>query len=263
MARALTEVGFYGKLPCRGDFLQRRAPQDFVDVWDAWLQQSLHESRQQLQASWLETYLTGPVWRFVLAPGVCGERAYAGVLVPSVDRVGRYFPLTLIATLDANDCLIEIACGSKDWFAAAESLVLDAIQAEALDFDTFDEHVALLRERLDTDGADESSRVASLLRASEFPGGADRWHLPIAATGSFQSAVNAFAYGEMARVLQPLALWWTEGSNAVAPSWLSTRGLPEPRAFVAMLDGNWVGAEWSSPDRTGAGRASALFTERS
>ena len=32
MTRALTEVGFYGKLPCRGDFLQRRVPADFVDA---------------------------------------------------------------------------------------------------------------------------------------------------------------------------------------------------------------------------------------
>src|SRR5262249_51991550 len=97
VSRPLVNVGFYGKLPCRGDFLQRRAPQDFVDVWDAWLQEGLHESRQRLQEAWLNTYLTGRVWRFVLSAGVCGSGVYAGVLVPSVDRVGRYFPLTLIA----------------------------------------------------------------------------------------------------------------------------------------------------------------------
>ena len=90
----LTEVGFYGKLPCRGDFLQRRVSQDFVDVWDAWLQESLHETRKRLDEAWLNTYLTGPVWRFGLSAGVCGEHTYIGILVPSVDRVGRYFPLT-------------------------------------------------------------------------------------------------------------------------------------------------------------------------
>lgn len=244
MNRPLTEVGFYGKLPCRGDFLQRRAPQDFVDVWDAWLQECIHESRQRLQDSWLETYLTGPVWRFVFGPGVCGEGAYAGILVPSVDRVGRYFPLTVIAQLDANDCPLSIACDSAPWFEAAESLVLDALEAEALDFDTFDEQIALLRERLDVASAIESARLFGILRNSEFPGGPSRWHLPLGTTGSIQGAVNAFAYREMARAAQPLALWWTLGSSALSPSFLATRGLPEARAFVAMLSGNWAGADW-------------------
>ena len=54
-------VGFYGKLPCRGDFLQRRVAAEFVDPWDRWLQESLTESRLQLQECWLETYLTSPV----------------------------------------------------------------------------------------------------------------------------------------------------------------------------------------------------------
>ena len=101
MSRPLVNVGFYGKLPCRGDFLQRRAPQDFVDAWDAWLQEGLHESRLRLQDAWLESYLTGPVWRFVFGAGVCGDAAYAGVLVPSGDRGGRFFPLTVFAQLTA------------------------------------------------------------------------------------------------------------------------------------------------------------------
>lgn len=246
MKRPLTEVGFYGKLPCRGDFLQRRAPQDFVDAWDAWLQACIHESRQSLQDAWLNTYLTGPVWRFALSSGACGEGAYAGILVPSVDRVGRYFPLTVIAQLAADDCPLAIACESPEWFDSAESLVLDALQAEALDFDTFDEQVALLRERLDGARASEASRLMASVRNSDFPGRVSRWHVPLGGVTSLQSAVNALAYREMSRALQPLALWWTQGSGALAPSWLSTSGLPEPRTFVAMLTGNWASADWTT-----------------
>jgi len=216
MTRALTEVGFYGKLPCRGDFLQRRVPADFVDAWDAWLQQSLLESQQTLQGAWLDTYLAAPVWRFMLAARVCGDGTYAGILVPSVDRVGRYFPLTVIAKLESDDCPLDFACTNAGWFAAAEALVLDAIAADALDFDTFDEQVALLRTRID------------------FP-----------ALESLQSAVNAFAFREMTRALQPFALWWTQGSDALSPTWISTRGLPDFQAFVPMLSGNWAGADGS------------------
>jgi type VI secretion system protein ImpM len=213
MTRALTEVGFYGKLPCRGDFLHRRVPADFVDAWDAWLQKSLHESQRTLQGAWLDSYLTGPVWRFVLAAGVCGDGAYAGILVPSVDRVGRYFPLTVIAKLEADDCLLDIACGDSDWLAAAELLVIDAIAAEALDFDAFDEQVALLRDRISFDA-------------------------PL----SLQGAVNAFAWPQMARTLQPLALWWSSGSAGSTLRWSITQGLPEPQAFAPMLSGEWGGA---------------------
>jgi type VI secretion system protein ImpM len=246
VTRPLTEVGFYGKLPCRGDFLQRRAPQSFVDVWDTWLQECLHASRERLQDTWLEIYLTAPVWRFVADSGVCGEGAYAGILVPSVDRVGRYFPLTVIAQLDAGDCPLAMACGNKDWFEAAESLVLEALDAPALDFDSFDERIALLRERLDVGSLDESSRLAGLLRDSEFPAVFARWQLPLVCADSLQSAMNAFAYREMSRVLAPLAFWWTEGSSVLAPTSLATRGLPQASSFVAMLTGHWASADWAS-----------------
>ena len=90
------EVGIYGKLPSHGDFLRRRVPDDFVGVWDAWLQASIAASRSDLGSEWLNLYLTSPAWRFCCDAGVCGANACAGVMVPSVDRVGRYFPLTLV-----------------------------------------------------------------------------------------------------------------------------------------------------------------------
>jgi type VI secretion system protein ImpM len=246
VSQPLISVGFYGKLPCRGDFLQRRAPQDFVDAWDAWLQESLHESRLRLQDGWLDSYLTGPVWRFVLSAGVCGSGAYAGVLVPSVDRVGRYFPLTVIAQLTAEECPLDVACGMSGWFESAEALAIEAVSAEALDFDSFDEHIALLRERLDPDAAAQSAQLTQMFRDDRFAVEANRWQVPLGTVDSLQGAVNAYAWREMNRTLQPLALWWTQGSAAVAPSWLATRGLPDARASVAMLTGEWARAEWAT-----------------
>jgi serine/threonine protein phosphatase PrpC len=40
--------------------------------------------------------------------------------------------------------------------------------------------------------------------------------------------------------------WWTSGSASVQPSWLITRGLPEPQAFSAMLSGAWDEWPWQS-----------------
>jgi type VI secretion system protein ImpM len=90
-------AGLFGKLPARGDFVRSGLPGHFVAPWDAWLQLGLAASRERLGAEWLPAWLEAPVWRFALAPGLCGADAALGVMLPSVDRVGRYFPLTLVA----------------------------------------------------------------------------------------------------------------------------------------------------------------------
>ncbi len=90
---------WYGKLPALGDFASRRLPPAFLADWDAWLQRGMAYSQQHLGSEWLDTYLTSNVWRFILAPGTLDSSTWAGIVLPSVDRVGRYFPLTICAAL--------------------------------------------------------------------------------------------------------------------------------------------------------------------
>src|SRR5574337_1028442 len=94
-------AGWHGKLPALGDFASRRLDAGFVEPWDAWLSHGLARLRQQ--PGWPGAYLASPSWRFVLLPGVlpgaAGEGCWAGVLMPSVDRVGRYYPLTIALAL--------------------------------------------------------------------------------------------------------------------------------------------------------------------
>ena len=96
----MADCGFYGKLPSQGDFVSRRLPWEFTSGWDDWLQQGLHASRVALGERWLALYLSAPVWRFQLAAGACGPQGWRGFFFASVDRVGRYFPLT-VAVADA------------------------------------------------------------------------------------------------------------------------------------------------------------------
>src|SRR5262245_48363546 len=91
--------GWYGKLPSLGDFAQRRLPPDFVEAWDQWLAHELAAWQGADPAGWLERYLASTSWRFLLLPGSVpgwpSSDTVAGVLMPSVDSVGRYFPFTL------------------------------------------------------------------------------------------------------------------------------------------------------------------------
>jgi type VI secretion system protein ImpM len=213
-------VGLYGKLPCRGDFLQRRVPLEFVEPWDTWLQQCLTQSKQQLQERWLDAYLVGPVWRFALAPGVCGEGACAGVLLPSVDLVGRYFPLTIVARWEAPLSPLMVACSQDSWFELVQTLSLEALEAPVLDFDDFDRRVAAL---------------------------SAQWYVPAASGRSVQSALSIVAFQALERTLHPVSLWWTEGSNDLDPSVLCLSGLPDPASFAAMLSGQAANGAESAP----------------
>src|SRR6185436_4475037 len=82
--------GLYGKLPARGDFMSRRLDADFIAGWDEWLQRVMRESREALGERWLECFLSAPVWRFVLPAGMYSKPGWVGIMLPSVDRVGRY-----------------------------------------------------------------------------------------------------------------------------------------------------------------------------
>lgn len=95
MTRVL--VGFHGKLPCAGDFVQRRLPAGFVDRWDTGMQAALGGVAETLGEGWKDHFAAAPSWRFTLAAHVCGPLAWAGVVASSQDRVGRSFPLMLAA----------------------------------------------------------------------------------------------------------------------------------------------------------------------
>ena len=130
-------LGFFGKLPARGDFVTRRLTRDFTDPWDGWLQDAIAMSAQQLGADWLDTYLTAPIWRFLLSAGVCGRLPMLGVMMPSVDRVGRYFPLTLAVTIADSAMPARAMLTAASWFDEVEQLALSALEDDA-DLDRID-----------------------------------------------------------------------------------------------------------------------------
>ena len=126
-------VGFYGKLPMLGDFVRRHVSDRTVVAWDAWLQQALAASRDRLGDGWLDLYLTAPMWRFFVQPGVLDEQPVAGVLFPSVDRVGRHFPFTVFARLPRRCVGLVVADRCAAWFERVEDLVLAHFEDDTRD----------------------------------------------------------------------------------------------------------------------------------
>ena len=132
MASSTSIPGWYGKLPTIGDFASRRLAADFIEPWDTWLAEGLAAQREDLGDAWLAAYLASPTWRFVLMSdvleGLSPPRALAGVLMPSVDRVGRYFPLTLVADLADVPGSAAAVESLLAWLHRLEDVALDALQ---------------------------------------------------------------------------------------------------------------------------------------
>lgn len=249
MTSSALEVGFYGKLPSHGDFLRRRVPDAFVAVWDGWLRECFAASREALGTRWLDVYLTSPAWRFAAAAGVFGEQPVLGVMVPSVDRVGRYFHLAVVAALPAGVEVVRAARVAEPFFAAAERLLVETLASTQVDFGAFDRDVLNLATRLDAcdlpGGAALDPAAAQVL--ADFAGEAC-WQMPLDDVSRLAQVFEQIFARRAADLYAPIVVWWTSGSADVEPSCLIGRGLPPVDRFAALLDGAWVG--WTPIGRT-------------
>ncbi len=120
-------IGFYGKLPVRGEFLRYGLPNNCVDMLDNWGCASLAARRDELGHNWIKFWLEAPVWRFCLAPRLCGKASLIGTYMPSMDKAEHYFPLILLAGAKTKEPL---NVGAK-WLEVAEQAGLSAIAANA------------------------------------------------------------------------------------------------------------------------------------
>lgn len=123
--------GAYGKIPALGDFFRTTPPPGFVEAWDPWVQARLLDVQHELGAPWREAYLGAPIWRFTLSAGLAGPSPILGVFMPSVDRVGRDFPLTLMAP--AKGGAFGLHAAAEAAFAALEECALAMLGDESVD----------------------------------------------------------------------------------------------------------------------------------
>jgi type VI secretion system protein ImpM len=250
------EVGLYGKLPTHGDFLRRRVADDFIAAWDPWLQSCIAESRAVLGEQWLSVYLTSPVWRFALGPRVCGAAPAAGLLVPSVDRVGRYFPLTLVWPTPITLSTLEVAIHFQHGFECAERLLLDTLALEHFEFADFDQRVMELADKFGPVPQPGTLRMTKESATAVVLSNARPWYIPLQQMSALYAPALQLLGSHLDARPDTGGMWWTDGSAVIAPNWLMTRGLPDPRSYTAMLDGEWAAAGWnvaeaeSEPGRT-------------
>lgn len=233
--------GFYGKVPSLGDFVLRRLPRPFLDTWDKWLQSAMTMSREQLGENWLDVYLTSPIWRFGLSAGLCGDQAWAGVLMPSVDKVGRYYPLTIAAPLqDSQSLQLLFGNDGNAWFETLEQLALSCLD-DGAGIDWFDEQL----QAHPTPFYKPTVIVSQQAAGAEAPQGKFACHLGMKTLEQANAALLDLNAGLMNHFMPQHSLWSTSGSDRIGPSLLVCDGLPPIDAFAALLAGDWANRGWS------------------
>ena len=230
-------IGFYGKLPSHGDFVSRRLPRSFIEPWDQWLQGGLAASREQLGSDWLNQFLISPIWQFALTPGLCGSDAWAGVMMPSVDRVGRYFPLTLVAKVTGCSLsrLFEPDCG---WFSQLSELALSSLDYD-FDLQAFEDRLqnVVWRDCLAGEIGVETNRTQS---------GSERlaFNFELDSDRDTPLAFETLSERLNQRFLSHCSYWRSMATEDAKPSLLLCEGMPPFDAYVGFLNGQWPQRGW-------------------
>ena len=236
--RGSGETGFYGKMPDQGDFVGRRLGSAFVQPRDAWLQGCMTHCRAALASDWDRLYRDAPVWRFLLAPGVCGSSAWAGLVQPSVDRVGRYFPLTVAAELPSDVEVLDTMIRAGAWYDAIERIAAAAfdnqITVEGLDERLagagFPQAAIVCADAAD-DTLPSAERSVEALRVG-CPTGCDLGH---ARTALREDQIN---------VGHSHCVWFNASPADLERVVLVIRTVPQCALSQALFDGRWAQHGW-------------------
>jgi len=229
----------FGKLPQRRDFISHGMPKALLNAWEEWLEQAVAHSRKALGEGFDDRYMVMPAWRFWFGRAVFGVSA-CGVLIPSVDGVGRKFPLTLFALAPEGHSLDALFDPMETVFSAMEARLLDALSADT-------------GARFDVAEVLDDLPQPPMHAEGEAPAGSAEREADDAAPAIgrlLQEACRA----DHRRLAEGASYFWTAGhADAAAPAWFSCSGLPQPHVFAAMLDGKAPDRAPADGGGTGAG----------
>jgi len=217
--------GLYGKLPAKRDFVAVSVPRRFIRVWEPWVERGMAESRAHVcEAEWKRAFSSAPIWRFWLGPSLCGE-AIIGAVMPSMDSLGRLFPLTLIGVAEKDEALAPPDIERRDpWFERVEGFLLSTLDWQA-SFERTLEALASL---------DGSLAQAEVSRQGDTGGTVG----PAAVGGGWFSlglSIAALHRKRSNSLPAKATYWWTLGGDSREPLAWTQDSMPDPAVFGDMM----------------------------
>lgn len=230
--------GLFGKLQSKRDFVAVATPRTFLAVWEPWLQGGISASRMRLGEKWQEAFLTAPIWRFWLGADLCGTTAM-GAIMPSMDGVGRYFPLTLVGFAEEYESLSPPELEPSDsWFSEIEEFLFSTLETER-PFEAVTQALGQLPSApAQTPVADNSVVLLAPIKGSA-----------ALAREGFAAAFARARASDHRNAYAAMSFWWTAGGPGYEPRALAVPRMPDPHLFTEMLTGDFGSA--GSEDRVG------------
>ncbi len=148
--------------------------------------------------------------------------------MPSVDRVGRYFPLSIVSPVSKGASALSFAISAARWFDAAERILLTVLSESEPDLNVFDRQVLELTQNLvDLDCLQRPPAQKS--DAGEY------WKLEVPGDSSAGLAMCSLAGGIIVDHVGPTSWWWTLDRETGSATYVAVRNLPSPVAYATLL----------------------------
>ena len=223
------KCGIFGKLPAKRDFVAHNLPRQFLSFWETWLQSAVSASHTQLGDQWHEAFLSAPIWRFWIGARICGTSA-AGALMPSVDRVGRYFPLSVCACAPEGARIDPpVVDPMEEWFLPVEDALLRALD------ESFTGEAGDLVEGLDfpplAAGLAPESDRASIVSGN----------LLVWSGSDCRETLRMIRIEDIDTLYATRSYWWTNGGRTHPSQIVIAANMPDPFHFSAFLTGKFGG----------------------
>jgi type VI secretion system protein ImpM len=217
--------GLFGKLPQKRDFVALGIPHSILHPYETWLQSAVAASRNELGRGWEEHFLVAPIWRFWFGHEIFGQ-VCAGAIIPSVDKVGRFFPLTILNFAEAGKQGTPPPFHSRDsWYAAIEERLLSVLGENAeIEVETLASGLA----------EPEDGPPIPPPEGQPFKGGTV-WTGEAGSSGD--GLMGSLVQADYWRAAAGRSFWWTSGGAGGKPMAHVRAGLPDPYFFTRMLLG--------------------------
>lgn len=169
-------------------------------------------------------YLNCPAWSFVLAGGICGEQAVAGVTIPSVDRVGRYFNFTMASILPADIVPATFASIHAEWLDGLENLALSVLEEE-MDQDAIEASINSLSAELNW----------SQEPRPRFSSGPEYTRILSDVPAGVSELIPQLLHHQMIKDHDRYGLWWHQGSSQVSAQLVTCASMPGGELYLGLM----------------------------
>jgi len=224
------KVGFFGKLPGYGDFIQRGVSPALVDTWDNWILQSFEVSRAHLGNAWKDTYFNSPIWRFTIDGKLLNGHSISGIMMPSVDSAGRCYPFTVICQAQRELNLFTLAATIDKLHENCEDFILSLLEKKRPDLDEITLLLQQTYEKL-------KDYKCSDIGVCDVKSGTELCRLQGPELPVFSASNESFLAKILSHKNIHMSLWSTTDSAHFSAQKRYYHGLPPVDVFSSMLKG--------------------------